>query len=320
MTTHLAYQLTTRRLLKAIPSKSLIGQPSRRLRPFAHRFEGTDHWLSTGSLTDPVHPQSIRSFNSRVIENPTRLEEAKVSLNETYPRCPTCSAGIRTQFSETTEIEEKCKCPTCKSFIAVEDVILREEDLKPSGHHHSTRLIDYFKLFEIDKKFIDCDLARLKKSYHLWQQVVHPDFSSFINRSSDSPSLKFMEKWSVLVNRAKGILTDDLSRAEYLLKLHGSVELADEADSVTDMNLLMEIMEIREQLDHAKTADEVDSLKQSNQESTQDVLVKLDDKFKALINGHNQDENRSNSERIKELIIKLRYFKKIQEIISSKPD
>lgn len=129
-----------------------------------------------------------------------------------------------------------------------------------------------------------------------------------------------MEKWSVLVNRAKGILTDDLSRAEYLLKLHGSVELADEADSVTDMNLLMEIMEIREQLDHAKTADEVDSLKQSNQESTQDVLVKLDDKFKALINGHNQDENRSNSERIKELIIKLRYFKKIQEIISSKPD
>lgn len=67
---------------------------------------------------------------------------------------------------------------------------------------------------------MDLDLNKLKKSYHLWQQIVHPDFSSahkYLNNHPSDISLKYMMDWSVLVNRAKSILTDDLKRAEYLV-------------------------------------------------------------------------------------------------------
>jgi len=49
-------------------------------------------------------------------------------------------------------------------------------------------------------------------------------------------------------------------------------------------------------------------------ESMQEVLEELDRKFQILIHHNTQSDE---SENVKELIIKLRYLKKIQEIISS---
>lgn len=123
-----------------------------------------------------------------------------------------------------------------------------------------------------------------------------------------------MKDWSVLVNQSKNILTDVLKRAEYLLELHGSVKPSEEADSLDNTDLLMEIMEVREQLEEAQTAEGIESIKQTNKQSIHEVLGELDQKFRTLIHRANPLDE---SESLQELIVRLRYLKKIEEIISS---
>ncbi|KAH9468518.1 hypothetical protein MJO29_004925 [Puccinia striiformis f. sp. tritici] len=258
------------------------------------------------------------------------------------PRCPTCSIEIKTNFNLTNTIQEKCKCSHCMAFIPTEFVIKSKlkhdrHDATNSNSNLNSNRIDYFKLFEINKTFKKTiSLShQLKKSYHLWQQIVHPDFSvnqkpaqnENQNEYSIEKSIEYMKDWSVLINRAKSVLTDDLKRAEYLMELHGTVDLSEESDSLDDTDLLMEIMEARELLEDAQTAQEVESIKKSNTQSIQNVLDELDHKFMDLINLTNQQDSSSSSsssqeqenlsESIKELIIRSRYLNKIQDLISS---
>ncbi|KAI9609539.1 hypothetical protein H4Q26_007496 [Puccinia striiformis f. sp. tritici PST-130] len=271
----------------------------------------------------PLHPPPpIRFFTTY---NPISLSSHRTGTPTgrtlgklTLPRCPTCSIEITTNFNLINTIQEKCKCSHCMALFL------------PNS-------IDYFKLFEINKTFKKTISSnnQLKKSYHLWQQIVHPDFSinqkptqnENSNDYSIEKSIGYMKDWSVLINRAKSVLTDDLKRAEYLMELHGTVDLSEESDSLDDTDLLMEIMEARELLEDAQTAQEVESIKKSNTQSIQNVLDELDHKFMDLINLTNQQDSSSSSsssqeqenlsESIKELIIRSRYLNKIQDLISS---
>jgi hypothetical protein len=49
------------------------------------------------------------------------------------------------------------------------------------------------------------------------------------------------------------------------MKLHASVELSDESDSLDNTDLLMEILEVRERLEDAQTPGEIESIKKTNQ-------------------------------------------------------
>ncbi|POW14255.1 hypothetical protein PSTT_03106, partial [Puccinia striiformis] len=294
----------------------------------------------------PLHPPPpIRFFTTY---NPISLSSHRTGTPTgrtlgklTLPRCPTCSIEITTNFNLINTIQEKCKCSHCMAFIPTEFVI--KSNLKHHSHQETgnsnlnTNRIDYFKLFEINKTFKKTISSnnQLKKSYHLWQQIVHPDFSinqkptqnENSNDYSIEKSIGYMKDWSVLINRAKSVLTDDLKRAEYLMELHGTVDLSEESDSLDDTDLLMEIMEARELLEDAQTAQEVESIKKSNTQSIQNVLDELDHKFMDLINLTNQQDSSSSSsssqeqenlsESIKELIIRSRYLNKIQDLISS---
>lgn len=64
------------------------------------------------------------------------------------------------------------------------------------------------------------------------------------------------------MNKAYHTLKDPLARAKYLLELQG-VEVG-ESDSLEDPALLMEVMEIREELDEATTDDQVAQVKETN--------------------------------------------------------
>lgn len=64
------------------------------------------------------------------------------------------------------------------------------------------------------------------------------------------------------MNKAYHTLKDPLARAKYLLELQG-VEVG-ESDSLEDPALLMEVMEIREELDEATTEEEVAQVKETN--------------------------------------------------------
>ncbi|KAA1119180.1 hypothetical protein PGT21_017126 [Puccinia graminis f. sp. tritici] len=274
------HQLITRRLITRL--ESVITRQSRRPKISTELLTlrtGNSQTRGYRRQHNPVH-YPLRFFHSSGTDPQPNSQPTSSESGKLYPICPTCSIEIRANFNQTSKIEEKCKCANCQSFIPTDMVIkkiperdrsVRKSDNEGEEEGHEAHRIDYFKLFEVEKTFKDLDLVRLKKAYHQWQQVVHPDFSINNDQLADHPSelsLQCMKDWSVLVNRAKSILSDDLKRAEYLIGLHGTVELSQEADSLDNSQLLVEIMEVREQLEEAQTAEAIESIKRTNKGTT----------------------------------------------------
>ncbi|GAA4896765.1 co-chaperone HscB [Ferrimonas pelagia] len=103
--------------------------------------------------------------------------------------------------------------------------------------------MNYFELFALPQGF-ELDGTVLASRYRELQRAVHPDkFAS----GSDRDRLMAMHK-AAEVNDAFQTLKSPLTRAEYLLRLHG-IELRGETTTVKDPLFLMQQMEWREALE-----------------------------------------------------------------------
>jgi molecular chaperone HscB len=112
----------------------------------------------------------------------------------------------------------------------------------PSGKNH-------FELFGLPVTF-DVDVDDLAARYREMQRRVHPD--KFASASDQDRRLSL--QMTALINEAFQTLKDPVRRGRYLLNLRG-VDLGDETDTAMDPAFLMEQMELREQLDEVRQAD-----------------------------------------------------------------
>ncbi|KAH8549974.1 Co-chaperone HscB, C-terminal oligomerization domain-containing protein [Umbelopsis sp. PMI_123] len=144
----------------------------------------------------------------------------------------------------------------------------------------------------------DVDVKRLRMSFLRKQQQVHPD--SYAQKSSHEYQLA--QTQSSYLNKAYNTLKDPLARAQYMLALNG-VEVA-ESESLEDPELLMEVMEIREQMEDAETEDDIMQLKQENNEKIEQTAEQLSKAFSS-----------NNMEEAKELTIQLQYWDNIRRAI-----
>lgn len=100
----------------------------------------------------------------------------------------------------------------------------------------------YFTLLNLKPAF-DLDLSLLEAEYFKAQRLYHPD--RFVGKSAEERSVALQK--SMDINQAYDTLKNPLKRAQYILKLQGII-VGTEADSVKpSKELLMEIMELREQ-------------------------------------------------------------------------
>ncbi|WP_411176687.1 co-chaperone HscB [Klebsiella oxytoca] len=111
--------------------------------------------------------------------------------------------------------------------------------------------MDYFTLFGLPASYT-LSLEPLAARYQELQRQYHPDkFAS----GSAAEQLAAVQQ-SATINQAWQTLRHPLTRAEYLLSLHG-FDLASEHHTVRDTAFLMEQLELREELDEiGKAKDE----------------------------------------------------------------
>ncbi len=107
---------------------------------------------------------------------------------------------------------------------------------------------DFFHLFNLPHRF-QIDGTALEQSYLALQAQVHPDKSAHL---SDQEQRLAMQ-WATRVNEGYQTLRSPLSRARYLLSLHG-VDTQEESNTAMPTDFLMQQMEWREALEETKKA------------------------------------------------------------------
>lgn len=143
------------------------------------------------------------------------------------------------------------------------------------------------------------DPRQLRKEFLQLQAVAHPD--------RHPPHLKTRaEATSARINEAYKTLQNPLLRAQYLLSLRGIDVAEDETAKVEDPELLMEVLDTREEIENAQEEEDLDDMKRVNDgrigvsENVLDQAFRDDDMQKA-----------------KEEAVRLRYWVNIKESLDA---
>jgi len=112
---------------------------------------------------------------------------------------------------------------------------------------HSTT---HFELFGLPRSF-DVDRGLLDKRYRESQRAVHPD--RFVNATDQERRLSMQQATNI--NEGYQTLKDPLTRGRYLLKLGGR-GFDEDHHTTSDVDFLMEQMELREALGAVRGADD----------------------------------------------------------------
>ncbi|KAL6141613.1 hypothetical protein ACLB2K_059901 [Fragaria x ananassa] len=139
--------------------------------------------------------------------------------------------------------------------------------------------VDYFQIFGLERKY-DSVEEHLEGKYKDWQKKLHPDLVHSISKKER----EYAAEQSARVIDAYHTLSKPLARAIYILKLEG-VHI-DEEETLTDLDLLSEIMEIREAVEEAPDAQALNQI----QSQMQEKLKQWSNNFAKAFESHNFEE------------------------------
>jgi molecular chaperone HscB len=146
--------------------------------------------------------------------------------------------------------------------------------------------------FSVDEK-------QLRKEFLQLQALAHPD-------RHPQEAKNRAEAASAKINEAYKTLQSPLPRAQYLLSLRGLDVAEDETAKSDDAELLMEVLEMRENIEAAQEEADLISMKETNDARVEESVQNLDNAFKA-----------DDVEKAKQEAIKLRYWINIRESLNS---
>ncbi|QCI21866.1 Fe-S protein assembly co-chaperone HscB [Buchnera aphidicola (Hyadaphis tataricae)] len=159
--------------------------------------------------------------------------------------------------------------------------------------------MDYFTLFNMPKTF-KINERLLSKNFYQLQLQFHPDL--FINDSSIEKSI--ILKKSIEINKGYKILKNFLSRAIYLLSLHGLMIKKEKLFSNNNPFLK----------DYFLLHEELDDLKKNavNKEKLDKFLEKIEKKAKQYEDRIEVEFNQKNFDKIIQIIERLLFFENLK--------
>lgn len=132
-----------------------------------------------------------------------------------------------------------------------------------------TRATSHYALLGLAESF-EVDQAQLESKYKELQRQFHPDR----HVASSEEDKAAAEEQSARVNEAVAVLRTPLRRAEYWMTLKGQAVLLEE-QRIEDAATMMEVMETSEELDDAKTQEQVDEIRARNNSKIRAVEAEL---------------------------------------------
>ncbi|MFQ6623138.1 hypothetical protein Gotur_002012 [Gossypium turneri] len=160
--------------------------------------------------------------------------------------------------------------------------------------------IDYFQIFGLEKKY-EIEVDGLEGKYKDWQKKLHPD----LVHSKSEKERGYAAEQSARVIDAYRTLSKPLSRAIYILRLEG-VDV-DEEQTVSDPELLTEIMEIREAVEEAPDSQALNQIQSKMEE-------KLEESSNSFVNAY---QSRNFDEAVA-CIQRMTYYQRASEEILKK--
>ncbi|XP_063752933.1 iron-sulfur cluster co-chaperone protein HscB isoform X1 [Eleginops maclovinus] len=217
----------------------------------------------------------------RALLHPNWLMTNRQTVNTTV----TCSAHfVSTSFPKKDTWQRKCNLKSTGN------------EIQPPEEGTS-----FFNIMDCDYKF-SLDTQKLQKRYLHLQRSLHPD--NFSQKSVKEQ--EYSESYSALVNKAYQTLLKPLSRGLYMLELKG-MRIEEGTDSGADPEFLIELMEINEALDEAKTPEEASKIGQHTKGKLAVLTEEID---AALLKGQLQSA--------KALLAQMKYFANIEEKVKEK--
>ncbi|GAB4834145.1 hypothetical protein Ancab_032409 [Ancistrocladus abbreviatus] len=197
-------------------------------------------------------------------------------------------------FCSQSNEEGVGNCWNCYSILQSKPSLVCEScrSIQPVDHS-----VDYFQIFGLEKKF-DIEEGGLEGKYKGWQKKLHPD----LVHSKSERERGYAAEQSARVIDAYRTLNNPLSRAIYIMKLQGVH--VDEEQTVSDPELLGEIMEIRESVEEAADSQ---SLKQI-QSQVQEKLTQWSNSFLSAFRSQSIEEAIDS-------IRRMTYYKRVNEEI-----
>jgi len=164
---------------------------------------------------------------------------------------------------------------------------------------------DYFDILGVERTFVQSP-DELKTKYKSLMTRFHPD-----RHTTSSDEIKIQQALlATNVTRAYSVIEDPLARALHLLELDGHTigGESDQSSVLMSNSFLMEIMEAREEVDHASTDAQLKPLLKACQIRQSELCQELEKSFN---NDYNVDEAKLQT-------AQLQYWRRIEETILDK--
>ncbi|KAG2178092.1 hypothetical protein INT43_003345 [Umbelopsis isabellina] len=209
---------------------------------------------------------------------------------------------IRYFSTNNSAAEEHKVCWKCDHIVPQVDMHCSNDDC--GAIQKVPKDINFFETLQAglgenaSEPIYDVDVKKLRLIFLRKQQQVHPD--SYAQKSTEEYQLA--QNQSSFLNKAYNTLKEPLARAQYMLALNG-IEVS-ESESLEDPELLMEVMEVREQMEDCETEEDIEKLRLDNEEKIEHTASQLTKAFKS-----------KDLEEAKALAVQLQYWDNIRRAI-----
>lgn len=261
--------------------------------PPRHHYSTLQHrYINKTTALRSIRPHQFLINNCQHRHLSTHLQSSPSSSSNIHShRCWNCNQTA----SPTVSYAANIFCSACHT-------------LQPPPENDSS--LNVYDLFHTVPSFA-VDRKGLESTYRQYQRQLHPD--RFTQQSTQLQ--QYSADWSSLINSAYSTLCDSYSRAIYVLAANG-VEWEKQPSTLTSNMDLMEVMELREEIDSAgmsKDWNKLDELQSSNDAKMHSIERQLQDSTNLGKDGLRLTDNEIQT--ALPLVAKLSYCKQIADAI-----